>query len=243
MRILVLGHQGLLGNMVRTFLSKQENLKVLTVDHVLRWPSSNFKQAVVETHADYIVNCIGAIHQKTSEFTVNYELPRWLGSLNCRIIHPGTDCESDEDEYGISKKTARDFIVMQGGNTRIIKTSIIGPELNTNYSLFSWFLSNDDSAEVKGFTDQYWNGNTTLAWANVCNHMIHNWEKYPVETIITTDCISKYELLCTINNVFNRNITIHPSTSMERHKCLSGTRITTIEQQLHQLKQFMYENN
>lgn len=241
--VLVLGHKGLLGNMVHKYLSKKDNINVMTIDPSLRWPSTEFKLAVKESTPDFIVNCIGAIHQKTSEFSVNYELPTWLDSLDYKIIHPGTDCEMDNDMYGISKRTAREFIVTNGKNTRIIKTSIIGPELTTNYSLFNWFLSNVDGSKVNGFTDKFWNGNTTLTWAKICGQIIDGWQNYPVETILTTDCISKYELLCVINKVFNRNIDILPITTEKKDSCLTGVWVSTIKQQLYELRDFMYENS
>lgn len=241
--VLVLGHKGLLGNMVHKYLSKKDNINVMTIDSSLRWPSTEFKLAVKESTSDFIVNCIGAIHQKTSEFSVNYELPTWLDSLDYKIIHPGTDCEMDNDMYGISKRTAREFIITNGKNTRIIKTSIIGPELSTNYSLFNWFLSHRDDETVNGFTDKFWNGNTTLTWATVCIDLINNWDDYEIETILTTECISKYDLLCIINNVFNRKINIHPITTQRKDSCLSGIQKSTIQKQLYELKDFMHENS
>ena len=52
-------------------------------------------------------------------------------NTNCKIIHPGTDCEMDDDDYGNSKRIASEWIKSSGQNTKIIKTSILGPELNT----------------------------------------------------------------------------------------------------------------
>jgi len=242
MKILILGHTGLLGNIVHKFLSTRL-LEVMTIDSTPRWPSVEFKQAVIMSEPTYIVNCIGAIHQRTSEFSINFELPMWLDSLGARIIHPGTDCESDADSYGISKRRARDFIVEQGRNTKSIKTSIIGPEIHSTYSLFSWLLSQPDSSTVKGFANQYWNGNTTLTWARVCVELINNWDSFEVETIIRSNCISKYELLRSIANVFDKNITIVPTEVVERDKCLEGTFTESIYQQLVNLKEFMNENH
>jgi dTDP-4-dehydrorhamnose reductase len=238
-KILVLGHTGLLGNTVDKFLSNQTGLKIVTLDKTLRWPSPEFMDAAVDINANYIINCVGAIHQRTTEFTVNYELPIWLDTLGVRIIHPGTDCEIDDDAYGISKKTARDFIVQHGKNTKIIKTSIIGPEVNSSYSLFDWFLSQPDDSSVNGFINQYWNGNTTLEWAKVCLNLINSWDEFQTETIITTNCVSKYELLSKINNTFERRIHIIQTEGTVKYKCLSGVRRNSIDEQLIELKKFM----
>lgn len=237
-KILVLGHTGLLGNMVYNVLSNNAQFDVSVVSGV-RWPSEEFMSNVIKTQPDYIINCVGAIHQRTKDFTINYELPTWLDSLGINIVHPGTDCESDNDDYGKSKRNARDFLVSEGENTKIIKTSIIGPEQNSSYSLFSWFMSQPDGSSVRGFSNQYWNGNTTLTWANSCADLILNWDTYDKETIIHSNCISKYELLCSIRDAFNKDININSVESEERHKCLTGRFTSTIDVQLTELKKFM----
>ena len=208
-------------------------------DH--RWESLEFKNFIKNNRFDFIINCIGAIHQKTKEFSINYELPIWLGqNSSAKIIHPGTDCEMDKDEYGISKKMARDFIIDNSLNTKIIKTSVIGTELDSCYSLMSWFLSNPDNSEVKGFSKQMWNGNTTLTWAKFCLDLINNWEKYKKENVLYSDCVSKYEILTSINNTFGRNIKITPSDSILIDKCLLGDIKTPhISVQLQELKEFI----
>jgi len=240
MEILILGHTGLLGNMVKSYF-EYCNIQVNTIPNNIRWNSLEFKKFIIDNNFDFIINCIGAIPQRTKDFSINYELPIWLDeNSNSKIIHPGTDCEMDNDEYGISKKIARDYIVNESKNTKIIKTSIIGTELNSNYSLMSWFLSNKDGDEVKGFTKQMWNGNTTLTWANFCLDLINNWNKYNNETILYSDCVSKYEILKNINTIFNRNIKILPYDSISINKCLVGDiKTNNIEIQIKDLKKFI----
>lgn len=240
MEILILGHTGLLGNMVKLYFERCNIIaKTMPEDH--RWESLEFKNFIKNNRFDFIINCIGAIHQKTKEFSINYELPIWLGqNSSAKIIHPGTDCEMDKDEYGISKKMARDFIIDNSLNTKIIKTSVIGTELDSCYSLMSWFLSNPDNSEVKGFSKQMWNGNTTLTWAKFCLDLINNWEKYKKENVLYSDCVSKYEILTSINNTFGRNIKITPSDSILIDKCLLGDIKTPhISVQLQELKEFI----
>jgi dTDP-4-dehydrorhamnose reductase len=238
--ILILGHTGLLGNMVKLYFERC-NIVIKTMPAGHRWESSEFKNFIKNNEFDFIINCIGAIHQKTKEFSINYELPIWLDrNSSSKIIHPGTDCEMDEDDYGVSKKIARDFIVNDSLNTKIIKTSIIGNEVGSCYSLMSWFLSNPDTSEVKGFSKQMWNGNTTLTWAKFCLDLINNWEEYKKENVLYSDCISKYEILTSINNTFGRNIKITPFESILIDKCLHGDIKTPhISIQLKELKEFI----
>lgn len=236
MNVLILGHKGLLGNMVCTYM-RRHGVTVATTDY--RYPSREFMDFVETYNGDFIINCIGAIHQKTQDFYVNFELPMWLDSVGLKVIHPGTDCETDDDLYGISKRIARDYIVNFGRNTKIIKTSIIGFEVSSSYSLLSWFLSRPDGSTVNGYTNQYWNGNTTLTWSEYCLNLIYNWDRYSTETIISSECISKYDLLTTFKLVFNKKITIEPIESVAKNKCLVGIKTKPIRDQLYDLLYYM----
>jgi hypothetical protein len=160
MRILILGHTGMLGHMVHKYLTSK-SLNVETTNQ--RWPSQEFKEFIKEYDGDFIINCIGAIHQKTKNFDVNWELPIFLDFYcKCKIINPGTDCE----------------------------------------------MYNDD---------------------------------YEVETILSSECISKKEILDSINIVFNRKINIIEKTEISFNKCLDGGIITPhIKEQLFKLKDFYY---
>ncbi len=222
MKVLVLGHKGMLGHMVHWYLtSKWTNHDVITTD--LRWPTDEFKKKILDFDGDYVVNCIGAIHQRADNFDVNSELPIWLDDnlTNCRVIHPGTDCEMDDDDYGNSKRKATEYLIEKGNVTKIIKTSIIGPELNTKSSLMEWFL--DSEGEISGYTKAYWNGNTTLWWAKICDSMMLNWDEYETLNVPVTQCISKYELLNTIKDVYGKDIQINKNSDVEMNKCLEKT--------------------
>lgn len=238
-KILLLGHKGMLGHMVLKYL----NTKGLNIETTnLRWPSEDFKEYIKNYDGDFIINCIGAIHQRTKVFDVNWELPIFLDFYsNSKIIHPGTDCEMDNDNYGISKKIARDFIINSSTKTKSIKTSIIGPEIKSKFSLMEWFLSNDDFSNVFGYSEYFWNGNTTLTWAEYCYELINNWNEFQKETILSSTCISKKEILDSINDVFERKIVVTPKDDIKHNKCLEG-HITTphIKKQLEKLKNFYY---
>ena len=236
MKILILGHRGMLGNAVHKYLSITCD-KVQTTEY--RWSSEEFLRDVISFNGDYVVNCIGAIPQRTDDFVINYDLPIWLDkNVKSRIIHPGTDCEMDSDPYGISKVNASDYIKNDGKKTKIIKTSIIGHELKSADSLLDWFLTTE--GVVSGYTNAMWNGNTTLEWAKTCDDMITNWDSYETENIIQSDCISKYELLLKIKNVYGGNVSrVDKDDRPMPNKCLiGGIEKNPIEVQLKELKEF-----
>ena len=237
MDTLILGHKGMLGHMVQFFLQKK-SVNITTTD--LKFPSQEFKDLVSEYKGDYIINCIGAIPQKTKIFEINYDLPAWLEeNARCRVIHPGTDCEMDDDDYGTSKKKATDFIKLKRNKTKILKSSIIGPELNSKFSLMEWLLSSED--QVFGYSKAMWNGNTTLEWAKNCYQLMLNWETYNIETVLEGECLSKYSLLKTIKDVFSKEISILAKEEFKCNKCLRGEiKTKSIENQLQDLKTEYY---
>jgi len=237
MRVLILGHKGMLGNAVLKFLNHK---KITTLTTDTRWPTDSFKHFTEHCECDFIINCIGAIPQRKDDFAVNHELPCWLDSLtNIKIIHPGTDCEIDDDNYGLSKRKAVEYIMGTGKNTKIIKTSIIGHEINSQASLLDWFLSEKKS--VRGYNNHFWNGNTTLQWSKICFDLVQSWDSYEVLTIVSTEPISKYELLNTVAEVYNKEIMIEDFSHEKRitNKCLSGKiPVPNIRKQLTELKRF-----
>ena len=239
MKILVLGHTGMLGHTVVDYLkTKSHSVKTLTE----RWPDGDFLTEIVNANVDYVINCIGAIPQRTEHFKLNYELPIWLDkNLKCKVIHPGTDCEMDDDDYGNSKRIAAEWIKSSGKNTKIIKTSILGPELNTKASLMEWFLS--QSGKVNGYSECYWNGNTTLTWAKHCVYLMSHFNSEEVETILEGERVSKYQLLLTLKEVYSRHdIKVQPVNVPVIDKCLKGkVKTPNLYIQLTELQSF-YSN-
>ena len=240
MNILVLGHKGMLGHMLVKYLTDQ-NYTIHTINY--RFPSKEFKDEVLKFNGDYIINVIGAIPQKTNLFNINHELPIWLDKYSKhKIIHAGTDCEMDNDDYGISKRIASDYIKKFSTNTKIIKTSIIGPELDSKSSLLEWFLNS--KTDIKGYTRVLWSGITTLEWSKQCLDLINNWDEYERENIIEGTCLSKYNLLNSIKETFNKNINIIPEDKININKCLKGNiKVPHIKIQLQELKKYYYDDS
>lgn len=258
-KVLVLGHKGMLGNAVyKYFQQKKEKYALLTIEK--RWPEKDFQEALIASEAEIIINCIGLIPQRNplqSEYEkINIELPTFLDSLGKKIIHPSTDCEflgnlnPDEkykkthqrdatDEYGKSKAKISQLIEDSFKNTKVIRVSIIGHEQKNHLALLDWFLSS--TGEVSGFTNQYWNGITTLEWATISEDLINHWDTLPIiNQYGTKDIHSKYDLLCDIKNIYNKDIKIIPVEKSEgTNKCLeSDKEIKDMSEQLRELKKF-----
>jgi dTDP-4-dehydrorhamnose reductase len=239
MRVLVLGHRGLLGNCVVKYLSSFRELKINTTES--RWPDFTFVDFLKKSKFEWIVNCIAQVPQAEplagDLFITNLGLPVFLSTLDSNVIHPSSNDLSGESEYSLSKQCA-ERIIRNFCNTFIIRCSIIGVEQETNKSLLSWFLSSKEK-DIKGYTNSYWNGITTLEWAKLCCELIN---RRRAERLIIpfTDTLSKYELLIFCRSVFNKKIEIQPAVSSKSFfvSAENTTYLGHIEAQLLELKRF-----
>lgn len=257
-KILVLGHKGMLGNVIVKYFTAKNSYEVLTTD--TRWGHESFNETLRNTEAMFIINCIGAIPQKKfiddTFTTINFDLPVFLETLNKKIIHPTTDCEFSgnislgqqytvtdtrdaTDAYGKSKADISLLIEKSFKNTKMIRTSIIGHELASHVSLLDWFLS--EEGEVSGYTDHYWNGITTLQWAKLCETLMTTWDNAPtLNQFSSPEILSKYDILTIVKDVYGKDTIIRPTAvGKVVNKCLASKEATPLLQdQLEELKNF-----
>lgn len=256
--LLILGNNGMLGNAVSKYFNGGYDIETV---NGWRWNSREFQKQVLDSNADAIINCIGAIPQKKYKKyqyeLLNVILPIFLESTGKKILHPSTDCEFSgkleyplkykknairdaEDDYGMSKAKISEIIENEFQNTKIIRTSIIGHELIGQFSLLDWFLSVDEGQSVNGFINHYWNGITTLQWAKIAENIILNWDSYEKITQIGIDGLNKFELLKVIKEVYNKKTEIKEfNASVIMNKMLeTDFEIPDIKGQLFDLKKF-----
>lgn len=236
MNILILGHKGMLGSMCLKYFTDL-GYAVSTIQN--RFPEEVFKTKVISFSGDFIINCIGSIPQKSNNFSVNYELPIWLDNNSpCRVIHPDSDyTPSSNGEYEISKKRAFDYLLSNSKKTKIIKCSIIGPEVNSVNSLFEWFMNS--KVDVYGHTLAIWNGVTTLEWAKHCFNLMNFWVKYPLINTLYSESVSKLDLLLKIKRIFDRNINIIPLNVGENRELRGNIECKDLDTQLFELREFI----
>lgn len=256
-KILVLGHNGMLGNAVARYFTAQ-GYEVLTASH--RWGDPAFEEEMRSTDAEAIINCIGAIPQKkppVEEYAnININLPTFLETLGKKVIHPTTDCEfkgnrpagemytktdarDADDDYGKSKAIISEKIEKEFKNTKMLRVSIIGHELTNHVSLLDWFLGVE--GEVKGYTNHFWNGITTLEWAKLTQDLIEHWDTCPaLNQHGTPDLLSKYDILVLAKEVYGKNAVIHPfEAHAGANKCLLPDKpLPPLKTQLEELKAF-----
>ena len=198
---------------------------------------------VNELKPDVIVNTIGIIkqHEKANNpiyaLTVNSIFPHKLNELcmreALRLIHLSTDCvfsgrkgkytEEDEsdatDLYGISKYLGE----VNGANCMTIRTSIIGRELNTQNGLLEWFLSNAGGT-VRGCSKAIFSGFPTIVFAEILVKIIREFPNLSGVWNVSSNPISKFDLLRLIANEYDLRINIEPFSDYPIDRSLDSSR-------------------
>ena len=177
---------------------------------------------------DYIINCIGFIkhlisedseHSVKSAYEINANFPsrlnEYASEFKTPIVQIGTDCvysgqkgdysESDphdpNDIYGVTKSKGE----IASTASMILRCSIIGREVTSANSLLSWVLSHPKKSRIKGFTNHYWNGLTTLHFSQIVFGIIKsNSFRQGVFHLIPSEVVNKHELITLITQAFDR---------------------------------------
>jgi dTDP-4-dehydrorhamnose reductase len=82
----------------------------------------------------------------------------------------------------------------------------VGKELHSTNSLLSWVISQPKGATLKGYTNHFWNGISTLHFSKIVNGIIEK-EMFNLGTahVVPRDKVSKYELIRLITSAFGRS--------------------------------------
>jgi dTDP-4-dehydrorhamnose reductase len=231
MKIFIFGSNGMLGRYVKTYLTNFFEVVEINRD---KFNVSNCSEQTIEDiliqnnikNGDVIINCIGTIKPRVDELgelnaiIVNSVFPRYLANvcekLNSNLIHPTTDCVFDglkgdyneNDEHDVTDVYGRTKSLGEPSNCTVIRTSIIGEELNQGRSLVEWVKSNKNK-EINGFTNHIWNGMTCLQFAKICKLVIDDNLFWKGTKHIFSNKVNKFELLSIINEVYQLNIKIN----------------------------------
>ncbi|WP_296126591.1 SDR family oxidoreductase [Pseudomonas sp. Ga0074129] len=193
---------------------------------------------------DVVINCVGLIKQLAdakdplSALPINAMLPHRLAKLcgltGARLIHVSTDCvfsgrkgmyaEADlsdaEDLYGKSKFIGE---LHEVSHAITLRTSIIGHELGTHFSLVDWFLS--QSGPVKGFAKAIFSGLPTVELARVMkDYVLPNPELHGLYHV-SAEPIDKFSLLKLVAEVYGHKIQITSDEQLCIDRSLDSSRL------------------
>jgi dTDP-4-dehydrorhamnose reductase len=252
MKVLVLGKTGMAGHVVYEYLKSSGKFDVFGTS---RKKDSDVQvdilgdYKILESEAarsfDYVINCIGVLIKESQQcptraILVNAWFPHYLEecfkNTSTKILHISTDCiysgktgfyketavPDETNFYGRSKALGE----IVNGKDLTLRTSIIGPELKDGDGLFHWFMSLKEGEEIKGYTNVFWNGITTLDLAKAIERiMLEEANLAGLYHLVPRIAISKCNLLETINQVFERKIVIKPFRLLKSsNKVLMDTR-------------------
>jgi dTDP-4-dehydrorhamnose reductase len=190
---------------------------------------------------EFVINAVGMVKQRPegqehiANLEVNALLPHRL-ALVCKatkaaLLHISTDCvfsgrrgsyrETDEpdpvDVYGYSKLLGE--VVSDGVLT--LRTSIIGTELYRRSSLVEWFLA--QRGRIRGFKGAIFSGFTTMELSRIIDSLISarpkRWGLYHV----SSNPISKYDLLVMLRDTIGRDIEIEVDEAYQCDRSLDSS--------------------
>jgi dTDP-4-dehydrorhamnose reductase len=260
-KVLILGGTGMLGHLLFTQLSLQNNMDVYATARnssgLTQWfipdlvrkirpdvDADNFDtviRAFAAIQPDIVINCIGLIKQTRmasdplSAITINSLLPHRISmicrSAGARMIHISTDCVFDgkkgnytendpsnaDDLYGRSKFLGE---VAYPSHCMTLRTSIIGHELKGKLGLIEWFLAQE--GKVRGFTHAIYSGFPTVELAQIItDYILPNKDMNGVYHV-SSDPISKYDLLKLVAKRYGKQIKIAPYDKFNQDRSLDS---------------------
>ena len=227
----------------RRFFSEVDHARLIAMTDVLE-PDS-LVAALHRVNPELVVNCVGLIkqrpagHDPVNAVLLNAVFPHRLARLtalcNSRLIHISTDCvfsgrtgsykETDisdaTDLYGKSKSLGELSGVPHAVTFR---TSIIGHELNSCYALIDWFLSQRGS--IKGHARAVFSGLPAVEVAHVLRDVVVPRQELAGLYHLAAKPIAKMELLRLVADVYEKEITIIPDSTVAIDRSLNSERFT-----------------
>ncbi len=191
---------------------------------------------------DAVINAVGVVKQRSEaqeyipSLEINSLLPHRLVEVcrpvGARLIHMSTDCvfsgkkgnykESDpadaEDLYGRTKYLGEVY----DKNCLTLRTSIIGIELSRKKSLLEWFLA--QSGAVKGFRNAIFSGFSTIEMSKIIELMLVEHQEATGLYHVSSDPISKFDLLSMIKKALNLPMEIIPDEQLKCDRSLDSAR-------------------
>ena len=190
-----------------------------------------------------VVNCVGIVKQRAeaedpvASIEVNALLPHRLAArcraAGARLLHLSTDCvfsgsrgnyrEGDApdagDLYGRSKLLGE----VTGEGCLTLRTSIIGRELSRRTGLLEWFLARRGGT-VQGYRQAIFSGFTTAEMSRIIARLLAGHPGASGLYHVSSEPISKHELLVKINRALGLGITIEADDSFRCDRSLDSSR-------------------
>jgi dTDP-4-dehydrorhamnose reductase len=189
---------------------------------------------------DVIINCAGLTKALATDpvlaIRVNSLAPHVMVAAatanSARLIHISTDCVFSGHHGNYSEEDIPDPVDLYGRSKLLgevtdnrhltVRTSFIGPELNTRHGLLAWFLAQE--GRISGYARVFWSGFTSLALSRILLELALRPEVTGL-LHMAGERIDKHSLLCKLQAAFNkRDVVIEPSNQPMCDRSLSNQR-------------------
>jgi len=195
---------------------------------------------------DVVINCIALIRQAQIEknplaaISINAQFPHRLAlvcqKLGARLIQIGSDVVFDgkkgmyvekdkiniSDFYGMTKYLGE----VSYSNCVTIRTSILGHELLEKSALVEWFLAQKE--KVRGYTKAIYSGFPTVELARIISDYILPNNDLSGIYHVSSEPISKYDLLKLIAQRYGKKIEIEPDSEFILDRSLDSSLFRSI---------------
>ena len=268
MKIYVFGYTGMLGRYVYTYL-KSKGYGVVGISRkdmdITAFTEPQLRANLFHLgfkKDDVIINCMGTIKPMVDKYgtlnaiKVNSLFPHLLANVceaeGYKMIHITTDCVfsgkkgmyNEDDLHDCTDVYGKTKSLGEPNNCTVIRTSIIGEEVEQTRSLVEWIKSMKDKT-ANGFINHNWNGLTCLQVAKVFENIITK-DAYwlGVRHIPSPNTITKNELVKLVSDIYDLNITLNkvedknPIDRTMTSKYDMGFNLPTIKEQIQEMKDF-----
>ena len=191
---------------------------------------------------DVVVNCFGVVkHQinsKSAEATIllNSILPWRLSELaekyDFKLIHLSTDCVFSGETGNYKESSTPDALDLYGrskilgelNNARdlTLRTSFVGREIKTFANFFEW-VQRSHNTKIVGYKRAIYSGLTTQAISEIIEKLIFDFSGLTGLWHVSSEPISKYDLICMLNHSLNLKLDIEPNEEFCCDRSLDST--------------------
>lgn len=205
---------------------------------------STLQEAIRRLRPDAVLNCVGIIKQLKEakspipSLTLNALLPHRLAGacaeVGARLVLFSTDCVFSGKRGGYTETDASDAEDLYGRTKYLgevadlphvitLRSSIIGRELGTAFSLVDWFLSQRDRT-IQGYRRAIYTGFTTLEMARIVERVLIASPGFSGLWQVASEPINKYELLLLLREKFGLPVEINAYDGFSCDRSLDGSR-------------------
>jgi dTDP-4-dehydrorhamnose reductase len=189
-----------------------------------------------------VINCAGLTKHKPEaedplvSIPINTLMPHRLAGLckliGARLIHVSTDCVFSGEKGGYAENDFTDARDVYGKSKALgevhyphavtLRTSTIGHELQSQYGLLDWFLS--QGRQCKGYNRAVFSGLPTVVFAQIVRDVVIPHIELSGLYHVAAKSITKFDLLKMIADVYGKTIDIVPDDRLVIDRSLDGRR-------------------